>query len=193
MSARTSKIIPRVIADFLEATNGVHAPNDAQVILDAIREAIFSASPVPALNRSLGQIMRQHPSAITSLEAWLKSPKVTQCAKSSGCHWAWVKWCSACQNLVQGKKAHVAFDMNSPGRPASAGFGEYEDAAVVAESRGQYVSSEIATVSVLIRSDGSELDRRELQRHRKLIRSRGHSTQEITEQARLINLKYPKD
>lgn len=46
--------------------------------------------------------------------------------------------------------------------------------------------------SVLARPDGTELDRREVQHHRKLIRSRGHSAEEICEQVRLIELKHRK-
>ncbi len=192
MSARTSKTIPRAIEDFLAAVDGVHVPSDVHVVLSAVRDAIFSPEPVPALNRSLGQLKRQHPETITSLEAWLKSAAIIELASSSGCHWARVKWCSACEALKHGEKAHVAFGMNLPGRRPSTEFGEYEDAAIVAESRRQYIRSEIATESVLTRPDGSQLDRREVQRQRKLLQERGFTSEEIREQARLINIKHRK-
>ena len=192
MSARTSKTIPRAIEDFLAAVDGVHVPSDVHVVLSAIRDAIFSPEPVPALNRSLGQLKRQHQGAIASLESWLKSAAIIELARSSGCHWARLVWCSACESLKKGEKAHVAFGMNLPGRPPSKEFGEYEDAGLLAEHRSIEMSSDAATSSVLARPDGTELDRREVQHHRKLIRSRGHSAEEICEQVRLIELKHRK-
>jgi hypothetical protein len=192
MSARTSKTAPRAIVDFLAALDGTHIPSNVHNTLNAVRDAIFSNIPAPNLNRSLGQLMRQHPNAIASLDAWLSSVEIAELAASSGCHWALLIWRSACKKLTQGKKAHAAFGMNAPGRPTSTEFGEYEDAAILAEQRSRSMPSDTATASVLVRPDGSELDRREVQRHRKLIRSRGHSMEELNEQVRLIRIKLQK-
>lgn len=192
MSARTSKTAPRAIVDFLGAVCGSYLPDDVHHTLTAIRDAIFSSDPVPALNRSLGQLKRRHPSAISSLDGWLKSPATKELARKSGCCWTLEIWQSACEKLMQGAKAHVAFGMDSTGRSSGMEFGPYEDAAILAEHRSRYVRGETATESAQELPDGRVLDRRELQRHRKLIRLRNHSAEDLCDQARLVEAKHRK-
>lgn len=192
MSTPRTRQLSSAICHFRIAVEGLDAPDDVNVIMNAVNAALFSDRPIADLNRSIGQIRRQRPNAIASLAAWLRSSTVIERAGSSGCHWAWVKWCLACKRLAADDKAHVAFEMDSPGRPTGNTFTAYENAAIHAESLSNHGAGKKITSSVLTSEKGTALDRREVQRQRKALRNKGYEVSQLHEQAQLINLKRGK-
>lgn len=183
------KPLDRAIFAFRSAVEGTEVPLAVFAIMEAVRLAIPAEKPAVALNRSLGQLRRQHPGLYLSLNDWLALDEVKNLASKAGAYWAWVKWCEACELLLKGEKASVAFGMDSPGKPRRLSFSRYEDAALLAEHRSIYVPSEMATRSTVENDDGNELDRREIQRHRAVVRSFNLSDDELKEQARIICMK----
>lgn len=202
MSARGKVPLPKAVYTLIEAVEGTDAPEAVCMILAAARRACFQEAadqkPVVTLNRSFGQIRRQHPAAFGELDAWLAQPDTEQLARTSGVYWAWAEWRKAAKHLLQGATAGVAFGASRPGRPKGRAFTRYEDAALLADHirQNEHEPSMVAEATALetcghqgTRKD-IDLDQRSVQRLRQEHRSHGITADELLDQAKAIRAKY---
>lgn len=193
MTARGQQALSGGILTLLFALEGEEVPDAVSRVAQAIGLACVANRPVVSLNRRMGQIKRQAgPDIFTQVYIWLRTPEIEAKASAAGAYWSLRIWQDAILKIYHGKKAHVAFGMVSGGRPHSMNFGPNQDAAFLAEFRSQFVRSETATTSVLDLRGHPDLDRREIQRHRKTIRKMDISRSEIAKQAICVRMKYHK-
>lgn len=183
--------IPNAVFAFIAAVEGMEMRESVCAVIQTITTACFSDTPIPTLNKRIGQLLRQHPEYLLELADWLWSVETRKVAQASGAHWAWLEWCRAANRLYFGAVGSVAFGADQPGRPALTGFSPYEDAAFLAEhlNKNKKVASSEAELQAA-GSIGRELDLREVQRHRRKLRDAGATSDELTEQNAFIRVKY---
>lgn len=202
MSTRGRAPLPRGLVELQIIAEGIAedslaVPYSVRLVIGAVLQACIAETdpkqkPVVVLNRSFGQLRRQHPTIFSDLADWLALPEAQKAAASVGAYWAWVKWCHAAGKLQEGERANVAFGANQPGRPKSRQFSEYEDAAILAEHRAPILGSSKAEAEARqIRDDPSDsLDLRKLQRNRVTVRACKPSNEALATQAEIVKAKY---
>ena len=198
MSTRGRAPLPSGLAELQVIAEGsLDVPYSVGVIMEAVHQACLAETdpaqkPIVVLNRSFGQLRRQHPTIFSDLAIWLALPETQKAAASIGAYSAWAKWCQAANMLLNGVRANVAFGANQPGRPKSKQFSEYEDAAILAEHQAPILgSSKAEEEACQIWNDPSgSLDLRELQRIRVTVRACKPSNEELATQAELVKAKY---
>ena len=197
MTTRGNVPLPLHIVAVYSVFEGKPLPDAVTTIMGVIGTAIHShrEKPLVVLNRSFGQLRRQHPEIFIDLAAWLALEETQATVNAAGACWAWDEWCHATNKLMAGGiKASVAFGADKPGKPKAKGFSIYHDAAILAEHEAQTkTSTEAETIACnLGNSDNGGLDPRGVQRHRAKVRSTGAPQEDISEQARNVRRKYAK-
>jgi hypothetical protein len=198
MGTRGRVPLPRGLVDFHVAVACLPAPDSVVLIMDAVREACDAEmtprqKPLVVLNRSFGQLRRQHPTIFSDLATWLACPATKQAASEVGAYWAWAKWCQAADKLMEdGVLASAAFGADQPGRPKSRQFSAHEDAALLAEYLAPRLGSSGAEeeARAIRNSPPDLLDSRTLQRARVMVRACRPSNAELEVQAGLVKHKY---
>lgn len=185
MSTRGNRQLDENILIFLEAVADIDKPDGVTKIMQAVYESAITQTehknnkPLAKLNRSFGQLRRQHPEILNELSTWLKSQSVEAKMTNGLFNASWHRWCEATAKLQTGETATQAFGIN--GRGKSYKFTNYDDAAIYAEYLHQVegMKTDAATTAVMTMFGDKELDKREIQRKRRQLKAAGFSPKDL--------------
>lgn len=190
---------PQALAYFLVLIEELETPPAIHRILTLLRETTFAPTDISPsfrerLNRRVGQTRRQHPEQFAALVSWVSTEGVLEACRIGGGLHAWQTCLQAFRAIARGEPAHKAFGMHRPGRPPSAQITPSQEAAALAAhliQRG--TSAEEAQIKARlvvdpdaeaeIDGEGSRLNRRTLQKHRRGAKVLAGFAETITKKA----------
>jgi hypothetical protein len=122
------------MADLLTAANGMQMPPEVLKVFESMQRVVHSPRPRPVLSKSFCRLRERQPGVFRKVRDWVASDHFEEKCRSAGAYSSWSSALKAFDAIDAGKKPHVAWGMNRPGRPRKQGLSKSEVAGARAES-----------------------------------------------------------